>query len=141
MSDEGFKYQASYKFGPGQAHMLNVRADSPGELGLALMEAEKAAGALQGVATALSGAPNVTTHQADPMPAAVAAVQQQIPQAQAAPAAAPPAPAASAAPAPTCIHGARQFRSSKPGAAKAWSAWMCPTPKGTAGQCEPEWVR
>jgi hypothetical protein len=41
---------------------------------------------------------------------------------------------------PMCAHGVRQFRTSKPGAARAWQAWMCPTPKGTPGQCDPEWI-
>lgn len=44
-------------------------------------------------------------------------------------------------PVPQCAHGPRQFRTSKPGAGKPWSAWMCPTPKGTPGQCEPQWIR
>lgn len=53
-----------------------------------------------------------------------------------------PAPAANTPPpapgAPTCIHGARTFRSSKPGASKQWTAWFCPQPKG-ADQCEAIW--
>lgn len=55
------------------------------------------------------------------------------------------APAQQAAPAPqgppgtvapVCIHGPRQY------VAKAnWKAWFCPTPKGTPGQCDPEWIK
>lgn len=156
MSDEGFKYQASFKFGPGQAHMLNVRADNHQEFFGALLEAEKAVQGLNDVMAALSAAP--ATSPANSAPAAVAhlaappapeqVVQQVFPGAQqVAPdfvqqAYAPPlVPAVAAAPAPTCVHGPRQLRTSKPGAAKTWSAWMCPTAKGTVGQCEPIWNR
>lgn len=41
--------------------------------------------------------------------------------------------------APTCDHGARVFRTSKPGAAKQWQAWFCPQPKG-AVQCSAVWA-
>src|SRR4051812_32907940 len=39
----------------------------------------------------------------------------------------PPAPPVtqSAAQGPACKHGAMTFRTSKPGAAKEWKAWMC----------------
>lgn len=40
-------------------------------------------------------------------------------------------------PAPSCIHGQKQFKSSAPGAGREWSAWFCPSPKGTPGQCSP----
>lgn len=48
---------------------------------------------------------------------------------------APPAPGA-----PTCDHGARKFVTSKPGAAKQWQAWMCPTAQGAADKCQPVWA-
>jgi hypothetical protein len=38
----------------------------------------------------------------------------------------------------TCRHGERVHRSGK-SARGDWSAWMCPTPKGTPDQCAPEW--
>jgi len=41
----------------------------------------------------------------------------------------------------TCKHGEMQFRTSKPGAAKNWKGYFCPSPKGTADQCEPQFVR
>ena len=44
-------------------------------------------------------------------------------------------------PAPQCRHGAMTFRESKPGAPKAWKAWMCAAPKGTPDACEPQWMR
>lgn len=44
-------------------------------------------------------------------------------------------------PAPSCQHGQRVFRQSKPGAAKQWKAWMCPAPQGTVDQCAPQWIK
>lgn len=51
-----------------------------------------------------------------------------------------PPPAAAAASVPQCQHGPRNAK--KGSSAKGeWRAWMCPTPKGTPGQCEPQWVQ
>ncbi len=65
------------------------------------------------------------------------------PQAPAYAAPAPAAPVAAAGPpgagAPICPHGAKTYKTGT-GAKGAWSAWMCPTPKGTPGQCKPEWI-
>lgn len=41
---------------------------------------------------------------------------------------------------PVCKHGPMTGRSGS-GAKGPWKAWMCPSPKGTADQCEPQWVR
>ena len=41
----------------------------------------------------------------------------------------------------TCKHGAMTFRQSKPGAPKEWKGYFCPTPQGTADQCEPKFLR
>lgn len=43
-------------------------------------------------------------------------------------------------PAPTCVHGPRKYVTGS-GAKGPWKAWMCPTPKGTPGQCAPEWIK
>lgn len=40
-----------------------------------------------------------------------------------------------------CIHGERVFRESKPGSAKIWKGYFCPSPKGTPNQCEPNFVK
>lgn len=50
-------------------------------------------------------------------------------------------PAAATSDGPICKHGAKQLKSSKPGAANKWQAWMCPAPKGTPDQCQPEWIK
>jgi hypothetical protein len=42
---------------------------------------------------------------------------------------------------PVCFHGPRTYRSGTGKNGKPWQAWMCPSPKGTPGQCEPEWIR
>lgn len=54
--------------------------------------------------------------------------------------AAPQVPQQQAAtpPGPSCQHGPMTFRSGNKNG-KAWSAYFCPTPKGTPGQCDPVW--
>lgn len=42
---------------------------------------------------------------------------------------------------PTCPHGTKVYKTSKPGAPRAWRAWMCPAPQGTPDQCAPEWLK
>jgi len=42
---------------------------------------------------------------------------------------------------PQCKHGARIHRTGTGKTGKQWSAWFCPTPKGTEDQCEPQWQR
>lgn len=52
-----------------------------------------------------------------------------------------PAPKATgSSPTPVCKHGSMSGRSGQ-GAKGPWKAWMCPSPKGTPDQCEPQWVR
>lgn len=53
----------------------------------------------------------------------------------------PPTPAPQAyGAAPACAHGPRVAKSGQ-SAKGPWRAWMCNTPKGTPGQCEPVWVK
>ena len=40
----------------------------------------------------------------------------------------------------TCKHGEMTKRTGA-GAKGPWKAFMCPSPKGTPDQCEPEWIR
>ena len=37
------------------------------------------------------------------------------------------------------VYGKRQRRESKPGAARKWVGYFCPTPKGTPDQCDVVW--
>ncbi|MEU8086371.1 hypothetical protein AB0B57_22525 [Micromonospora sp. NPDC049101] len=62
------------------------------------------------------------------------------PAAPAAPAAAPAGPPPGAV-APSCPHGVKAFKTAPPASGKTWKAWMCPAPKGTPGQCPPEWMK
>jgi hypothetical protein len=41
---------------------------------------------------------------------------------------------------PICAHGVRKAVSGV-GNKGEWRAYMCPTPKGTPGQCDPQWVQ
>lgn len=51
------------------------------------------------------------------------------------------AAAAPASNAPSCQHGVKVQRTGVGKNGKPWSAWMCPAPRGTADQCEPDWQR
>ena len=164
-----FAYQLSVKIGEGyDASMLNIKADSPQELvdllaavpGVVAEQVSGAIGALKaiGYAAPLTQAAPAPTVQAPVAQAPVQAagftnVQQptapyQSPTAQAfsgvtAPQYAAPAAAPAAGPAgspPVCQHGVKKYTTSKPGASRQWKAWMCPSPKGTADQCDPEWI-
>jgi len=64
-----------------------------------------------------------------------------VPQPAAAAPAVVAAPQAAAPPAPTCQHGEMSYVTSKPGANKAWKAWMCNAEKGDPTKCEPQWIR
>lgn len=112
-----------------------VRGGSVGEVSTILEDkdevtkllniAANAATAFQGVYATAKGLPGAT----------VAEVQQG----QSAPQAPPQqqAPQGGGTPPPQCQHGTMVQRSAKPDAARQWSAFFCPTPKGTPGQCKP----
>ena len=40
----------------------------------------------------------------------------------------------------TCKHGDMNYRESKD-PSNPWKAYMCPSPKGTKDQCDPQWIR
>jgi hypothetical protein len=40
----------------------------------------------------------------------------------------------------TCKHGEMTYRSGEKNG-KTWKAYMCPSPKGTVDQCEPQFIR
>jgi hypothetical protein len=41
----------------------------------------------------------------------------------------------------TCKHGEMKFVVKTDGPKGPWKAWMCPSPKGTPDQCEPQFIR
>lgn len=70
------------------------------------------------------GAVPITTPPADPFAGSFAPV-------------APPATASAGD--RTCSHGVMVKRTAN-GAKGEWRGWFCPTPKGTAGQCQPQFA-
>lgn len=126
---EDFKVQASIKDYDGD--MVNFRANSTEEL-----KAE------------FAGFPYEEYASAKSQLRALSAIQPMLPSAPQQQAQAPaPAPqqAAPQAPPPqgqvhTCAHGVRVYKNGQ-GAKGPWQAWMCALPRGSAGACEPEWIR
>lgn len=159
------KLQVNFKTSGGT--LINAYADHPDELVNELTALESLAGtivAVEGLLNAASAAGNVAAppSQTAPNPHSAPAQalgqwqQPQAPQptpdawAQQAQQGPPPAwagqqaaPAAPAAPAgKACVHGPMTFKQGvSKSTGKPWSAWFCPTPKGTPGQCEAEFVR
>lgn len=54
--------------------------------------------------------------------------------------AAPSSTTPASADGPVCLHGPKQYKEGMSAKGK-WRAWMCPAPKGTPGQCQPEWIK
>lgn len=131
MSDN-WGVQASYKFGQNQQQMLNVRAEDADTLkiqldGLAEGDVIAAITHLDQVLQAGSALAPVTSAAAPATaPSNVAQFPQQGQSTQ--------------VQAPTCPHGVRKFGSGV-GAKGPWAAYFCPSPKGTPGQCAPEWQK
>lgn len=84
------------------------------------------------------GATPVQHPNSVPQPGYAPPIPQAPQQAYAPPQAAPVGPPGMAV--PTCMHGTKLYKTGN-GAKGVWQAWMCPTPKGTPGQCPPEWVK
>ena len=135
---ESFKIQQNVKVGND---LINLRADNPDEFkSIADWVIENAA-LLVNVQTALTGVAAVAPLAGN---TASVSVQQQAPAQQnnsgwgAPQQQQPPSFANPATQGPACQHGPMVARQSKPGAAKTWSGWFCPTPQGTPGQCAPQ---
>ncbi len=119
MSDATWKIQISPKVGDA---LVNLRADTTQEMGELVAWATEHAGQ---IATAIA-AFNLGAAGANPTVVPQAAPVQV-------PTNLPPAPSASSA--PTCQHGAMTHRTGT-SARGDWTAYFCPTPKGTPGQCK-----
>lgn len=136
---QDFKIQQNVKVGND---LINLRADNPDEFQrIAEWTVANAAlfvnvqAALAAVPPALAG--NVTNTQViNDAPAAAVQAQQQGQWAQ--PQQEPPSWSQPAQPAqgPVCQHGPMVYREGT-GAKGPWTAHFCPTPKGTANQCQP----
>lgn len=120
-SPEGTKVQANFKIGND---LFNVYANSMEEFVDLLAELEESGiTAIHSVQSKLTGAHAVVSAgaSANPVPSS------------------PPASFTSAA-TKQCVHGDMVARSGS-NAKGPWKGWMCPTPKGTADQCDPVFVR
>ena len=151
MTDD-FAVQVSYRFGPNGQDMLNIRVPLGGDLDAylaAVIESVSDVAATGELLRAAGAAGSIAAPPRGPVQAQEATVErptailqrrvlpQAPPVAQTPPSA--QAPVAVVGNAPACAHGLRTYRTGV-GAKGPWQAWMCPTPKGTPGQCPPEWV-
>jgi len=132
MTTENWKLQVSYKTSAGD--MINVRANTADELSVLLEGVSDYSTQIAATSKMLNAAtvaaPLVTTTSTPDIQAPPTFVT------------APTAPASATGAAmstPTCIHGARIFRSgtsNKTG--QPYAFWACPTPQGTPNQCKPQ---
>jgi hypothetical protein len=116
--------------------LVTLRADEPQEFVDKVDAAAKA-----GFGIAVQAYEGLIAESSTPMAVDVVA------QALGATVIAAPAPLAPVPPAPTsdvfsptCKHGVKKHKTGN-GAKGEWQAWMCPSPKGTADQCTPDWIR
>jgi hypothetical protein len=127
--------QANFKTPRGT--LLNVygKDEESFDMGLAILEdrIEKLV-QLEALLSAGSNAAPLVNVNAAPAPAAA-----PVSAAQSWGSPTPPA-SMTAGTVPTCQHGSKNAKSGA-SAKGPWRAWMCPAPKGTPGQCEPDWVR
>jgi len=121
------KLQVNFKLADGT--LINIYADNVRELETSLTDVSMVSTLIKSTSAELGGAPARSATD----------IQAQF-NAPAAPAAQPVA-VTSTGGAYTCKHGAMTFRQSKPGAPKEWKGYFCPTPQGTADQCEPKFIR
>lgn len=134
MSADTPTYVATFKFGPYQAHSVTVRGDDMNAFGLALEDVKTNVDHITDVIDLLVKAAEAKGILHDSAPAQGPAVPAQR--------SAPVTNTGSAqGPGPSCPHGNKVYKESKPGAARAWKAWMCPAPQGDASQCKPEWIK
>lgn len=141
MSDkDGVIVQINFKNSAGT--MLNLYARSEDELTTALMiagnnladmvalESQFAAASTVAAAMPVKGSQTAGWGSAPPHPQP--ASNQSVGQAT--------VTVAQPGTSPVCKHGPRTARSGS-GAKGPWRAWMCPEPKGSSDQCQPEWLR
>jgi hypothetical protein len=135
MSDKP-QYQINFKLNNG--NLINLYADSADQLAEQLSYIQGLSGTISSVFTSLNGSsPAIGNHPAGSAVNNVAAafggevisITQNKPESFA------------LHDNTQCKHGARTYRESKPGATRAWRAYMCPTPKGTPDQCEPNFIK
>jgi len=125
------KLQINYKLADGT--LINIYADSVKELETSLTDISMVASLIKSTANDLGGAPQpAPTVESIAQQFNATPVVQQVVQ---------PVAVTASGNAYTCKHGEMTFRQSKPGAPKTWKGYFCPTPQGTADQCEPKFLR
>jgi hypothetical protein len=135
---EEWKLQVSYKTPSGD--MINVRAQTADELSVLLEGVGDYSVQIAAVQRLVAGAYNAAPLGTAPStpstaPSGYSAPSQgQGPSPSSPPSAITPTGQAS----PTCVHGARIFRSgTSKTTGKPYAFWACPTPQGTPDQCKP----
>jgi hypothetical protein len=135
---EEWKLQVSYKTPSGD--MINIRAQTADELSVLLEGVGDYSVQIAAVQRLVAGAYNAAplgTAASTPStaPSGYSAPSQgQGPSLTSPPSAITPTGQAS----PTCVHGARIFRSgTSKTTGKPYAFWACPTPQGTPDQCKP----
>lgn len=135
---EEWKLQVSYKTPAGD--MINIRASTADELSVLLEGVGDYSTQIAAVQKLVVGAYTLAPLGTTPstqgtMPSTSFAPNQgQGPLLTPPPSAVTPTGTAS----PTCVHGARIFRSgTSKTTGKPYAFWACPTPQGTPDQCKP----
>jgi len=123
--EQGTKFQINYKLPDGT--LINVYANSAVELESSLTTIQDTVSLIASTSGALA---NSVNRIAPAQPSSVAYVKSAL-----------GATPVGSTGGNTCKHGDLVWRESKPGAPKSWKGWFCPSPKGTADQCEPKFVR
>jgi hypothetical protein len=122
MATEGTKFQVNFKLADGT--LINVYAADATELETGLAAIQDTSALIASVSGALGNAGAIRTVVAGlgATPVAAPAQSSVIEEGH-------------------CKHGKLVYRTSKPGAAKEWKGWFCPSPQGTPDQCAPKFLR
>jgi hypothetical protein len=125
--EQGTKFQINYKLPDGT--LINIYANSSAELESSLTTLQDTVSLIASTSGALANSV-ARIAPAQTAPSAIAYAKTAL--------GAVPVGASNGN---NCKHGDLVWRESKPGAPKPWKGWFCPSPKGTADQCEPKFVR
>lgn len=126
---DNFKVQVSTKIG---ADMINFRGENVGEVAQAIDDfALLASNIVDGLKTIQESGKGLVEVQRE-----VNTAGQAVAAPQGAPVSAGAVAQNPAGGTPQCPHGNRTYKDGG-----SWKAWFCPLPKGTPGQCAPEWVK
>jgi len=135
---EDWKLQVSYKTSTGD--MINVRAQTADELSVLLEGVGDYATQIAATQRLLSGVSTVAPLSISSSTENITQSTYSAPSQGQGPSLTPPpsaiTPTGTAS--PTCVHGARIFRSgTSKTTGKPYAFWACPTPQGTPDQCKP----